>query len=252
MDQIRKPFQGVGNIIRFNWHFYILSVAFLVGLFCLDNYLSQTWQRFFFILFLLILATTLMSLLVSWYVYDLSNLYKLSWLFPNNDNIKIVNIHAGFDETSVLLSAKFPNAELIVFDFYDQEKHTEVSIKLARKVYPPFQNTKKIITSVIPMPDNCADKIFVTLAAHEIRDDNERATFFKELRRILMPEGQIFVTEHLRDGANFLAYNVGFFHFLPIVSWHQTFNTAGLRIKKQQKQTPFITIFTLEKHAATA
>ena len=135
----------------------------------------------------------------------------------------MVNIHAGFDETSILLSTKFPDAELIVFDFYDPEKHTEVSIKRARKAYPSYPNTKKIITSTIPLGDSCADKIFVTLAAHEIRDDNERIIFFKELYRILKTGGQIFVTEHHRDLYNFIAYTIGFFHFHSYSTWTNTF-----------------------------
>ncbi len=39
-------------------------------------------------------------------------------------------------------------------------------------------------------------------------------SFFNELNRVLKPNGQIVVTEHLRDLNNFLAYNIGFFHFL--------------------------------------
>ncbi len=252
MEQIRKPFQGVWNIVRFNWHFYILSAAFLIGLFILNNYISKIYHLYIFAFFILILGTTLISLLVSFYVYDISNLYKLNWLDRANSNLNVVNIHAGFDETSVLLSTKFPSAELSVFDFYDSEKHTEVSIKRARKAYLPFPNTKKIITSTIPLADNFADKIFVMLAAHEIRDENERVFFFKELNRVLKNEGQVFVTEHLRDGANFLAYNIGFFHFLPKISWYKTFQVSNLTIKTEKKITPFITIFTLEKYGVTA
>ena len=46
----------------------------------------------------------------------------------------ITNINAGFDETSYILDDKFPNATIKAFDFYDAEKHTEASIKRARKV----------------------------------------------------------------------------------------------------------------------
>lgn len=53
----------------------------------------------------MILITTSVSLLVSYYVYDLSDLYKLNWLHELVANLKrdlkIVNIHAGFDETSL-------------------------------------------------------------------------------------------------------------------------------------------------------
>ena len=63
------------------------------------------------------------------------------WNGPANApaGARIVNIHAGFDETSVMLKEKFPACELIVFDFYDPAKHTEVSIQDGRtKGLPAF------------------------------------------------------------------------------------------------------------------
>ena len=131
-------------------------------------------------------------------------------------------------------------------DFYNPETHTEVSIKRARKAYPPSSNTLKTSTSILNLADNSVDKVFITLSAHEIRNENERVVFFKEVARILKPKGQIFVTEHLRDTVNFLAYNIGFFHFLSKSSWHQTFQSSNLSIRKEVKITPFITTFILE------
>ena len=32
MATLRKPFQGVWNIVRFNWHFYVLSLGGLLVL----------------------------------------------------------------------------------------------------------------------------------------------------------------------------------------------------------------------------
>ena len=252
MEQIRKPFQGVLNIIKFNWHFYLLSFLFLVGLIILSYHFHSNFLIYILFLFTLVFVTTFFSLLVSYYIYDLSGLYKFNWLAENNDKIEIVNISAGFDETSTLLKSKFENANLTILDFYNPKTHTEVSIKRARKAYPILPNTKVVTTSNILLTSNSADKIFVTLSAHEIRNEDERVIFFNELNRILKPSGQIFVTEHLRDLANFLAYNIGFFHFLPKNSWYKTFETSKLKIKSVQKITPFITTFTLEKHGVTA
>ena len=57
---------------------------------------------------LLLMGATLLSLLVSFYVYDLSGLYQMKWSGECPACACIVNIHAGFDETSVLLKEKFP------------------------------------------------------------------------------------------------------------------------------------------------
>lgn len=251
MEQIRKPFQGVLNIVRFNWHFYILAIMFFIGLLILKNYTPEYYHFYFSAIIILAVTITFISLLISFYVYDVSDLYKFDWIPGNNDKIRVVNINAGFDETSALLKAKFKNAELIVLDFYNPFKHTEVSIKRARKAYPAFPNTKEVTTSHLTLTDNSIDKIFITLAAHEIRDQEERALFFKEIYRILKPGRQAFVTEHLRDTANFLAYNIGSFHFLSRASWNKTFDAANLIIKEEKKITPFITNFTLQKNGIT-
>ncbi len=169
-----------------------------------------------------------------------------------NGNGKIVNINAGFDETSNLLRSKFANSELVVFDFYDPAKHTEVSIKRARKAYPPFPNTQQVKTNHLPLQDNSTEKVFAILSAHEIRNDDERNSFFKELRRALTATGQIIVTEHLRDTANFLAYNIGAFHFHSKASWLKAFQSSGLRVVEEIKITPFITTFILDKNGVTS
>ena len=254
MGKMRKPFQGVWNIVRFNWHFYILSFAVLLLLLLLLNYTRSSFQIHLFIAGLLIFLPTFISLSVSYYVYDLSGLYNLNWIdsFKDNEINSIVNINAGFDETSILLKNKFPNSELLVFDFYDPKKHTEVSIKRARKTYALFPNTKSVSATRLPTPDNSADKIFVIFAAHEIRNEQERNDFFKELKRVIKPTGEILITEHLRDVPNFLAYTIGFLHFYSKQTWLKVFQLTGLSVKSEKKITPFISTFTLTKYGTAS
>ncbi|MES2772999.1 MAG: methyltransferase domain-containing protein [Bacteroidota bacterium] len=252
MVPIRKPFQGVANIVRFNWHFYVLSIGVVVLILMFNRYLPSPYQFYTTLLCILAIVTTLVSLLVSVYVYDLSGLYNLDWLNGTGmkSNGTSVNINAGFDETSSLLRAKYPAVNLLVYDFYNAEKHTEISIERARKAYPPYPGTTAITTGSLPLPDSSVDNVIVILAAHEIRDDAERVLFFKELNRVLKPSGKIIVTEHLRDLPNFLAYNIGFFHFLSKSSWLTTFENAGLQIVDELKLTPFISTLILEKNEA--
>jgi ubiquinone/menaquinone biosynthesis C-methylase UbiE len=253
MAKMRKPFQGVWNIVRFNWHFYVLAFGFLLVLVVLANCLVP-FSIYFWTIGLLVLIPTVVSLFVSYYVYDVSELYKLNWLhdFNADQEATIVNINAGFDETSGLIDNKFPKAKLVVLDFYDPKTHTEISIKRARNAYPQFPNTVQVTTSKIPLETNSADLITVLFSAHEIRNEQERIVFFKELNRILQPEGQIIITEHLRDFANFCAYTIGFLHFYSKKTWHKTFHTAGFKIVKEQKITPFISTFILIKNGITA
>jgi ubiquinone/menaquinone biosynthesis C-methylase UbiE len=251
MGQIRKPFQGVLNIIRFNWHFYLIAISLVLILVFFANYFEKPYSNFIYIFSVLATSAIVASLLVSLYVYDISGLYRLDWINQNHQETLIVNINAGFDETSYLLQEKFKSAEFLALDFYNPEKHTEISIKRARKAYPAFPKTKQIITTSIELADNSVDIIFVILSAHEIRNKIERVGFFAELCRALKPTGQIYVTEHLRDFSNFLAYNIGFLHFHTKATWIKTFNDAKLNLKKEIKLTPFVSTFILDKNGNT-
>ena len=252
MEQMRKPFQGVVNIIRFNWHFYVLAIGFLLLMFFIRNNVDSSLHIYIDIVCIITVGTTLITLLVSFYIYDLSGLYKLNWIQQAKANGITLNINAGFDETSTLINDRLKPSDFIVLDFYNPQKHTEISIKRARKAYPPFPGTMEVNTNKLPFEENSADNIFVIFSAHEIRNDDERILFFQELKRILKPDGEIYVVEHLRDTVNFMAYNIGFFHFHSKESWKKTFRGAGLNLKNERKITPFISNFTLVKNGTAA
>ena len=185
------------------------------------------------------------TLVVSWYIYDQSSLYRLKWLDEVPDGSTLLNINAGFDETSELIDHRYPSLSLEICDFYDPEKHTEVSIKRAREAYPQHPNTVSVTTDHLPFEDAHFDACVAMLSAHEIRDEAERIQFFKELKRVLNIDGKIYVTEHQRDIANFLVYSKGAFHFHSPKTWRTTFQEAGLVVVEKKKTTPFITTYTL-------
>ena len=152
MDSVRKPLQGVWNIIRFNWQFYILALVLVFALLLVTYVFRSAFLLPAWVLCTAIISGTLLSLLASLYVYDLSGFYTLKLLnsITTVDGAVIININAGFDETSVLLHNKYSSAALTVFDFYDPVKHTEVSIKRARNAYPPYPGTVIVKTTKLP------------------------------------------------------------------------------------------------------
>jgi len=250
METVRSQLQGTLNIVRFNWHLYLLA---FIGLIILSfaAYFSEGLLRPIFLAAATVSFLTLfVSLAVSFYVYDLSGFYDLKWIdgISIPESGKTANISAGFDETTELLKKKFPMSEISAMDFYDPEKHTEISIERARKAYPAQSEIRRITTANLPFENNSFDTIFLIFAAHEIRSFEERRIFFAELSRIVKTDGKIIVTEHLRDAANVLAYNIGSFHFYPHAAWCKIFVSANLLIKQELKITPFVTTYVLEKN----
>ncbi len=247
MDLDRKPFQGVLNIVRFNRWKYIFSLFLLLIMSCIYLNSNSLYQSIFLVLILVLAFFLSVSLLISYIVYDYSSLYQLPWL-PNLEKQNVLNVNAGFDEISDFLKEKYPEITLIKSDFFNSERHTEPSIQRARKIYPPQSDVVLINTEKIDFESDMFDSILLFFAAHEVRNEQERIAFFKELNRILKPEGKIYITEHLRDWVNFIPYSVGFFHFYSKNNWSKIVHSSDLKIEKEIKTTPFVSTFILTKN----
>jgi len=245
MEANRKKFQGVLNILSFNRHFYVYGCAVLAILFASRFFID--WPvMIFWLIIAAFLYGLIMPLIVSAYVYDFSGYYKFEWLkdLGSDKQVKrIVNIHAGFDETSFIIKNRFPGANLRVFDFYNPEQHTEQAIKRARRVSLAYPDTLRIASNSIPLEDRSTDLIFLLSAVHEIRSNGEKVQFLKECFRVCKPGGRVIMIEHLRDFPNFLAFSVGFTHFFPRSVWKRSFRSAGFSSFQEIKFTPFMSIF---------
>ena len=246
MEIKRRKFQGVLNILSFNRHFYVFGLVALALI--IASYLLFHWPALlFWIVIAAFLYGLIMPLLVSAYVYDFSGYYDFNWLkeykIQDSEAKQILNINAGFDETSFIIKNIFPKSDLRVFDFYNAKQHTEPAIVRARKVSLVYPNTQQIVSNSIPLADKSADLIFLLSAAHEIRSQQEKIEFLKECHRVCKPTGKVITVEHLRDFPNFLAFSVGFTHFFSKRIWRKAFETAGFSSFTETKFTPFMSVF---------
>lgn len=246
MEIKRRHFQGVLNILSFNRHFYVFGLSILALI--ITSHILFPWSDLlFWIIIAAFLYGLIMPLIVSAYVYDFSGYYNFDWLkkqfttMPEPEHL--LNINAGFDETSFILQHHFPKADLRVFDFYNSEQHTEPAIIRARKVSLVFPNTQQISTTHIPIKNQSIDVVFLLSAAHEIRSHEEKIQFLKECYRLCKPNGKVIMVEHLRDFPNFLAFSVGFTHFFSKATWKRAFESAGFTSFEETKFTPFMSVF---------
>lgn len=249
MEIKRKKFQGVLNILSFNRHFYVIGLSVLTLI--IIGFLYFEWSRLLlWIIIIALIYGLIIPLVVSAYVYDYSGYYNFNWLqkldLEDTNAQLILNINAGFDETSFSLKEKFPLSNLQVFDFYNAKKHTEPAIVRARKVTIEYPNTQQINTDYIPLKDKCVDIIFLLSAAHEIRSNIEKVKFLKECHRVCKPNGKVIVVEHLRDFPNFFAFSIGFTHFFSKNTWNSVFKKAGFNNGTETKFTPFMSIFSFK------
>ena len=245
MEVKRRKFQGVLNILSFNRHFYVLGLMVLM-LILLSQLIFDWPSVLFWVVVIAFVYGLVMPLIISAYVYDFSGFYDFHWLKKcsiDSDVKHMINVNAGFDETSFIIKSIFPKSDLKVFDFYNPKRHTEPAIIRARKVSLTYPNTQQMQSNQIPLDDNSIDVIFLLSAIHEIRSNDEKVEFLTECLRVCKPKGKVIMVEHLRDLPNFLAFSVGFAHFFSRNTWRKSFERAGFKSFKECKFTPFMSVF---------
>ena len=243
----RGPFDGVLQIVRYNWSLYVaaiigslLVVGFVVvvhpptvlaGLLILGAVAALFWLA--------------LSLAVSHYVYDRSELYRWQWIrerIASNPG-HVVNIHAGLDETSVALQEMYPAAEVTILDIYDPAEMPEPSIARARREARSALASVKSDFRQLPLQTASADLLTVIFVAHELRRAASKEAFFREASRILKPGGRLLLVEHLRNAWNLAAFGPGAFHFFPRHEWLRAAGATGFKLSEEISRTVFVRAF---------
>jgi len=247
-------YAGVLSILRYNWHFYGVSVCALVGIGALlwFRILPRAGKAVVVGAAALTAFWTLSSLLVSYYVYDYRGVTRWNWiprilLFRPQ---RWLNIHAGLDESTLILTQFFPNTRHTVVDIYDPKEMTEPSIARARRLRRSSEPAVAGKLDALPLPDRDCDTLFLLFAAHEIRQSARRTVFFQESARVLANSGQLLLVEHIRDWKNFAAFGPGFLHFHSRDEWLRLAHDAGLKVEREDRVTPFVTWFLMTKASA--
>ena len=244
-------YSGVLKIVRFNWPWYLMAIAVTLSvILCFYlGILSGPWTAIVVAGLIVANIWLVASLVVSHYIYDRSGIHQGAWLDGiNPSNVGHVGVfHAGHDEASRTVALKLPSSKVQIFDFYDSGRNGAASLERARAAAP--RRDLAINVNRIPLSSGTLNLALLVFAAHEIRDDNQRAILFRELARVLAPTGRLIVVEHLRDVWNLLAYGPGAFHFLSRRTWCRSFADGGLEILRESSCTPFVRVFELRKSA---
>jgi SAM-dependent methyltransferase len=251
----RGRFDGVLQIVRYNARFYATAPIICAALGTIVG--MKRCPRALRVLSasggVLTAWWTVASLLVSYWVYDRSPLYRWQWLhevLPEAPE-RWLNLHCGLDESSAALRELFPQAEGTTLDFFDATIMSEPSIRIARELQAAKQCEPALPADLraLPCSNACFDTVFLFFSAHEIRDADWRLQFFREVSRVLCSGGRVLLVEHPRDAANFLGFGPGFFHFWPRREWRRLAEESGLRIGDELAITPFVRAWILEKQS---
>jgi SAM-dependent methyltransferase len=247
----RKPYQGLVQIMQFNWRSYVGTAMGVSAALLALPFLPPIGRAALLLGVAPAIFWLASSLIVSHYVYDRFPLYDLSWILRTLPRAprRWINIHCGFDETSDLLTAIFPESAGQAVDIFDPHVMTEASIHLARHNKLSDLPATAMHYDALALSDSSLDAAFLIFAAHELRRHEQRVKLFREIVRILVPGGDLILMEHARDGWNFLAFGPGFLHFFSKHEWRRAASEAGLTLQTEFTRTPFIHVYILRRAA---
>jgi SAM-dependent methyltransferase len=177
---------------------------------------------------------TAASLAATWWVYDHRRVYELLTTGLADIGDWAV-VHAGFDESAQVLCSAIGRPPTAVAEIGVRSVPT-----LRRAHRRSARAATRRLVGDLPLGAGSLDSIFVTFAAHEVRDRDGQRLLFSALRQALRPGGRLIVTEHSRDMANAAVYGPGALHFQPLATWHARAAEAGLSAETQIHITPFV------------
>jgi len=245
----RGPYQGVVQILQFNWRSYVATAGAVGAALLALPFLPSPCRTVLLLGAAPALFWLISSLMVSHYVYDRSPLYDLNWVCPTLSRAprRWINFHCGLDETSAILAAIFPDAASQVVDIFDPLAMTETSIQVARRVKHHTIPSTSMRYDSLTFPAESFDAAFSFFAAHELRQHDQRVRLFREIVRTLTSDGEFILIEHSRDWRNFLAFGPGFLHFFSQRAWRKAASDGGLTVRTELSITPFVHVYVLRR-----
>ena len=242
----RSRADGVKRIIAFNWPKLVLAAGVTAAALGVRQVAAAPVIDV--LAGLTAAATTyflVASLIVSWWVYDRSDLHGWGWLVPllPTPLSRWALVHAGFDETGPSLPMALGAPEAVV-DLTPWLHGSSPSHRRARRRYPAT-STAVAGATALPMATSSCDGILLIFSAHEVRDRQQREELFDELHRVLRPAGRIVLVEHLRDLPNLVAFGPGALHFQTRREWERLARGAGFTTVQEVAKTSFVRGFAL-------
>ena len=235
----RGPFDGVRDVLRFNWPTYLGSAATATALLVTPKPAIRLVGAG-------LMAGIVSSLAAVHLAYDRTDLYKLDWLPGIGLAPKTLVLHAGIDDVSPILCERLGLDGVVSVDVLAVGPDTEPSILRARNARLAESSDR-----LDQLKSASFDLAVAFLSLHEIRTAERRVAVLASVKPLLKAEGRLVVVEHMRDAPNLAAFAWGAFHFHPRHAWLRDFAESGFDTEAVAQFTPLIHSYTLVPRTLT-
>ena len=183
------------------------------------------------------------SVVAAAWVFDRPGYASLAWLPEAVEaHGSWLNVTAGFDATTSTLRTVLGRTNGSALDLFDPSARYDGPLLRARRARPPM-GAAALPGGSLPVEGQSVDVVTMLMSAHELEDEEVRATALAEVARVLQPAGRLVIAEFLRSPIIWLVFGPGAAHFRSRAEWLRILAGAGFYVIGERGLTPFVRAF---------
>jgi ubiquinone/menaquinone biosynthesis C-methylase UbiE len=255
-------FEGTQTYVSARWPVYLLGYGggSVLALLLLGLSAQEGWWGAVLILLALLLLLLYFFGAAVWAAYQLYDVrgqrpadffFELGRLGPT---ARFAHVGLGRRRTPVQLSRRLTGGQVTVIDVYNPQQAPDPA--LARARFPagsaelppdPRIQWREGQIDLLPLPDGSVPVVTVDRTLGQLWEHGDRLLLLREIRRILVPGGQLLLAEEARTRTALLTWGLPALRRPPLPYWEQLLSEAGFRLRQETDSRDLLQYLVAEK-----
>jgi ubiquinone/menaquinone biosynthesis C-methylase UbiE len=257
-----QRFQGTLTYIYAHWPEYTLAYGSLVLALVFMGISAQVgWLAYIPLTFAFVLITLyflLASLWAAHWQFDRDGLrphqvlFEMAHLRPTD---RFVYIDVGRRRRPLALAHQITTGHITVIDIYNPQWTPSRSlVRWRSRMRPPATDPRLTWLSgnfdLLPLPDSSTSVVILCQIASELGQDGDRASLLREIKRILTPDGRLYMAEKVRSQTTWLTAGPAALSVPTSDYWRQLLRQSGFQVRQEKSLGGLLRCFTNAKQTA--
>lgn len=256
-------FQGTQTYVGARWPTYLMGYGggALLALLLLFLAAGQGWWGAMLILLALLLVLVYFFGAGIWAAYQLYDVhsrrpadffFELGRIEPTAE---FAHVGLGRRRTAVQISRRLTGGRVTVIDVYNPQLAPDPALARARipagspDLPPPDPRLqwRDGQIDLLPLPDASVPIVTVDRTLGELWQHGDRLLLLREIRRILVPGGQLLLAEEARTRNALLTWGPVALRRQPLEYWQDLLADAGFRLRQETATRDLLHYFAAQK-----
>ncbi|MCB8944830.1 MAG: class I SAM-dependent methyltransferase [Ardenticatenaceae bacterium] len=239
-------FQGTLNYLYAHWPEYAAVYGSLIlALVFMGISAQRGWFGYIpltFALILILLYFLLASLWAAHWQFDRDGLrphqvlFEMARLRPTDH---FVYIDVGLRRRPLSLANQLTTGHLTIIDIYNpQWTPSRALARWRSRMRPPTADPRLTWHvgnfNLLPLPDSSTSVIILCQIASELWQDGDRVTLLSEIKRVLTPDGRLYIAEKVRSQTTWLTTGPAALTTPTADYWRQILRESGFHVRQEK------------------